>query len=820
MRKGFSWFCLVALAVALLPAAGVADVEKCRAQIVKAATKYTDARLKALAKCEDRITGGKLPPATDCATDAAVVAALAKAAEKLGALIDKGCGGSDRTCGGGDDESLASIGWDIGTCPDLLGQGCQNAIADCGDVATCLSCMGGLATDQLAALYFGALDVPSGNGAAVVKCQRTIGKESTTFFRKKSAALRKCWSAVNKGKATAPCPLPGDGKAAAKIAAAEAKMIAKICQACGGADRACDADVPGVTGSGNADDLAPAAIGWGATCDDVTRPGAAASCAAPVASLADLVTCAHCVTDFASDCLAPAAVPWATAYPPECGGGSAPTCSGDVVYGETFAGADGAAWPAPWIELADSVEVADLQGGRARFRPASDPSYPLGRLYAGALSETDVEVTFTVEFEDLATQGVGFYVRSNGGYLAESAPQGQGYAVFVEGFRGFDGIGVWYEENGIETAVSIDMGLALADGVPYRVRFRVSQADASSTWLRARIWAVGDPEPAAWNVEALDANPVLQHVAGGIALDSWSSITAPFPILSHTFVDDIEITRLCNPVLGIGAVSAIAETFQFLEGPRWRPDDGELLFTDVTADTIYRLTPPATIDVFRTPSHNANGLANDVNGDLLVCEHASRSVTRTDAMGAVATVAADFGGAAFNSPNDIAVHGNGTIYFTDPRYGLPGPAELAFNGLFRREPGGTLTVEFNGDPVNNGPNGVDLSPDESLLYMTDTQTGALLAWDVAPDGSLANQRTIASGMTIPDGMCVDNDGNVYVATWANSVQVFDRNGTLWGAIAIPRPASNCAFGGAGGTTLYVTAMEGLYSAPVSIPGIF
>jgi gluconolactonase len=145
---------------------------------------------------------------------------------------------------------------------------------------------------------------------------------------------------------------------------------------------------------------------------------------------------------------------------------------------------------------------------------------------------------------------------------------------------------------------------------------------------------------------------------------------------------------------------------------------------------------------------------------------------------------------------------------------------LAFNGLFRRQTDGTLTVEFSGDPVNNGPNGVDLSPDESLLYMTDTATGELLAWDVAPDGSLSNQRTLASGITIPDGMCIDTRGNVYVASWANAVRVFDPNGTLWGDIPIPRSAANCGFGGADASTLYVTAMEGLYSVSAAVPGLY
>ncbi len=809
----------VALAVLLIPASSLADAGKCRSEIVKAAVKYADARLKAVASCEDKVTNGALPPATDCAGDAEVVAKLDTASAKLAAAIDTRCGGADESCGtGGDDESLAAIGWDIGTCPDLLDQGCDGAIGDCGDIASCLECIGGVATDQLVDTAFGSLDVPSGNGKAVIKCQRTIGRESAKLFRKKAKLLRKCWDAVNKGKATAPCPVPGDGKAGAKIAALEAKMVDKVCKACGGADRLCDGDVLGVPGSGNADDIAPAMIGWSASCADITVPGAGTSCAAPVASLADLVTCAHCAGDFDTACLLPAAVPWAQPYPTECAGSPPPPC-GEVAYAEDFTGSDGSPWPAPWTALAGSVAIADLQGNRARFQPVPDATYSLGRLYA-PISETDVEITFTVEFEDLATQGVGFYARSNGGYLAETVPQGQGYAVFIEGFRGFEGIGVWYEENGVETSIDIDMGLDLSDGVPYRVRFRVSQASATSTWLRARIWEEGDPEPETWNVAALDSHAVLQNTAGGLALDSWSSVTEPFPIVSHTFVDDVEVTRLCNPMQGIGAATAVAGGFQFLEGPRWRPAEGVLLFTDVNADTIYRLTPPAMIDVFRTPSNEANGLANDINGDLLACEHATRSVTRTDSMGAVTTVADNFGGAAFNAPNDIAVHSNGTMYFTDPRFVMPGPPELAFNGLFRRQPDGTLTAEFTGDPLTTGPNGVDLSPDETLLYMTDTSSGTLLAWDVAGDGSLSNQRTIASGITIPDGMCVDSHGNVYVASWGNSVRVYDAHGAQWGSIPIPAPATNCGFGGADARTLYVTTLNTLHSVPVTIPGVY
>lgn len=146
-------------------------------------------------------------------------------------------------------------------------------------------------------------------------------------------------------------------------------------------------------------------------------------------------------------------------------------------------------------------------------------------------------------------QGIGFYVRQNGGYLQQTVPHGQGYAVFVEGFRTTQGIGVWREVGGVETDIEItfDNALNLQNAVPYRVRFRVSQMDAGTTLLQARIWPVGQAEPAAWNVEATDATPVLQNLSGGIALDSWSVLQSPDPITAHTLVDDVEVEGLCIP---------------------------------------------------------------------------------------------------------------------------------------------------------------------------------------------------------------------------------------------------------------------------------
>lgn len=809
--------CLAVATALVLAKPSAAEPDACRRAIGKAGATYSQTRLTALARCEDRVTAGKLPSGTDCELDPPTAARLAIAAASLRDAIAGACGGADGTCGaGGDDDALAAIGWSAGSCPDLRDSGCTNAIAHCGDVADCVACLGDTATSDLGALAFDELDLASPAGSKLERCQRAIGKSGVKFFKSKAKHLQKCWDDVLRGAQAGPCP---DGATGAKIAKAESRMIRSICRSCGGGD-GCDDAVGSVPGSGGDDDFTPSEIGFASACEDLVVPGGA-SCGGAITSLADLTSCVGCASDFASSCLGAAAVPSATSYPAACGGEvePPPTCGG-TLFEETFGASNGSPWSAAWTPIG-SVDVADVQGGRGRFRPTPS-GYSLARLFAplaGPEPAVDVEATFTVEFEDLATQGVGFYVRQNGGYLDQSVPTGGGYAVFVEGFRGFEGIGVWREVNGQEQSISIDMGLALTDGVPYRVRFRVHQQDAGTTRLQARIWAASDPEPFLWNVDATDVTPSLQNVGGGIAADSWSELVWPGPITAYTFLDDVQVDPICNPLAGVGSIATVAETFQFTEGPVWRPD-GTLAFTDVDTSTIYRLTPPADVDVLRSPSGEANGLANDVDGDLLAAEHTGRRISRTDGGGVVTTLVSDYAGMAFNSPNDIAVRSDGTIYFTDPAYGLanPGDREIPFNGLFRRSPAGVLVAEWEGS-TSSGPNGVALSPDESTLYMANTATGQILAWDVASDGSLSNERPFADGLTIPDGLCVDTAGNLYVATWASTVEVFDPSGAAWGSLSIPRQATNCAFGGPDARSLYVTAHEGLYRFSTTMPGI-
>jgi len=288
---------------------------KCERAIAKASAQYVQARSKLLAKCEVDKVKGALAPATDCAIEDKTASGLAKAVDKLAGAIDKGCGGRDKRCAGDltDEPSLQPLEWPQ-FCPNLEGGACTNEIRSCGDLPQCLLCLGTAAVDQAMELSFDDL-IPTDptTQADLNACQRTIGAETQRFLAAKSKAIQKCWDGRVKAKHADVCPDPAASpgtaarKAADAIAKAEAKSRARICAACGGADGLCD-------GSG---DFTPAAIGFPATCPAVTIPGGA-SCAAAIGTLADIVDCVTCVTEFKVDCVDRASLPDLIAYPGEC----------------------------------------------------------------------------------------------------------------------------------------------------------------------------------------------------------------------------------------------------------------------------------------------------------------------------------------------------------------------------------------------------------------------------------------------------------------------------------------------------------------------
>jgi len=274
-----------------------------------------------------------------------------------------------------------------------------------------------------------------------------------------------------------------------------------------------------------------------------------------------------------------------------------------------------------------------------------------------------------------------------------------------------------------------------------------------------------------------------------------------------------------DPLVGIGSPQVVSPGHTFLEGPVWNQGEAALYFTDIGASTIYRLDtiPTQAVNVFRAPSAEANGLAFDNAGQLLACEHASRQVTRTVA-GSTVAAAADYQGALFNSPNDLVVRrSDGTIYFSDPPYGLGArPREIAFNGVFRITPAGVVVAEVQ-NPLTINPNGVELSLSQTVLYVADTLGSVIRAYDVAVNGSLSGERLFVSPPGGPDGLALDSEGNLYAAT-SNGIEVYAPDGSHWGRITIAGGATNCAFGDSTRTTLYVTTATTLYSIAVVVPG--
>ncbi len=271
-----------------------------------------------------------------------------------------------------------------------------------------------------------------------------------------------------------------------------------------------------------------------------------------------------------------------------------------------------------------------------------------------------------------------------------------------------------------------------------------------------------------------------------------------------------------------GEPERIATGYSFTEGPVWHPD-GYLLFTDIPANRIYRWTPDGKVETFRSPSGHSNGLAFDRQGRLIACEHSNRQVSRTEADDTIVTLAHTYEGKKLNSPNDAVVKSDGSIFFTDPpyglsaRFGIPGTQELAFQGVYRLLPDGK-TLELLVDDIHT-PNGLAFSPDESVLYVASTMGYTIYAFDVQRGGTLVNRRVFAYVSGYPDGMKVDMKGNVYVATGLSVVRVYDSAGRHLGDIVTPEPTANCAFGGPDNKTLFITARTSVYRVQLKVQGV-
>ena len=269
-------------------------------------------------------------------------------------------------------------------------------------------------------------------------------------------------------------------------------------------------------------------------------------------------------------------------------------------------------------------------------------------------------------------------------------------------------------------------------------------------------------------------------------------------------------------------IERIGINFEFTEGPAWHPK-GFLVFSDIPGNTIYRWTGKKFVS-YRDSSNNSNGLLFMGGGDLLACEHASRSITRYSPEGKLTTLVDSYDGKKLNSPNDLCRSSLGALFFTDPPWGLAGlnddPAkELPFNGVFRWKNGELSLI----DSTLSWPNGIALSPDEKYLYVANMEIfheGGEDRYDVfwmrytlneeldPVDKKVffrAEDTTLPGG---PDGMKVDRKGNLFV-TGPGGILVLDSAGIHLGTMSIPIPATNLAFGPRE-RELFVTARSTVY----------
>jgi gluconolactonase len=272
-------------------------------------------------------------------------------------------------------------------------------------------------------------------------------------------------------------------------------------------------------------------------------------------------------------------------------------------------------------------------------------------------------------------------------------------------------------------------------------------------------------------------------------------------------------------------IEKLASGFQFIEGPLWLPGD-RLLFSDIPANVVNQWSAADnSVKEFLRPSENANGLLAGPGNSLILCQHSGRRLAMRSASGVITTLTDRFEGRKLNSPNDAVYHSDGSLYFTDPPYGLDqqddDPAkELAFNGVYRLAKG---KLQLLAKDLSR-PNGIAFSPDEKLLYVANSDPARKLwmRYPVLPDGSLGPGRVFADVTAekadgLPDGLKVDEKGNLW-ATGPGGVWVFSPDGQHLGTLQPAEVPANLAFGGPDGKTLFMTARTSLYRIATAVAG--
>jgi gluconolactonase len=336
------------------------------------------------------------------------------------------------------------------------------------------------------------------------------------------------------------------------------------------------------------------------------------------------------------------------------------------------------------------------------------------------------------------------------------------------------------------------------------------------------------------------SNPPTNYIYMKYARLEFHKVSAgPIAVAPHEV--NVEVLRLDPAIDAIvpanPKIFKLADGFQFTEGPIWvKP--GYLLFSDPNANTIYKYEPEGKLSVFKTKSGysgkdiaaygqpGSNGLTLDPQGRLTINEHGNHRVTRLEKDGRLTVLADKYEGKRLNSPNDLVYRSDGTLFFTDPPFGLPKfyddpRKELPYSGVFALRNGTLklLTTDLK------GPNGIAFSPDEKYLYVGnwDPEKKVVMRYDIDAQGNASNGKvffdmTKAPGEDAIDGIKVDQQGNLYVSG-PGGLWILSPSGKHLGTIIAPKHPHNMAWGGADGKTLYMTAQGTLYRMPLKISGI-
>ena len=293
---------------------------------------------------------------------------------------------------------------------------------------------------------------------------------------------------------------------------------------------------------------------------------------------------------------------------------------------------------------------------------------------------------------------------------------------------------------------------------------------------------------------------------------------------------EIHDDRFRDYLLGNVWVETLYTGSLWAEGPVWFADGQYLVWSDIPNNRMLCWKEGLGTTVFRNPSNYSNGNTRDRQGRLVSCEHGARRVSRTEHDGSITVLADSFEGKRLNSPNDVVVKSDGTVWFTDPPYGIltdyegyKAESEIGANHVYRFDPeSGELTIAS--DDFDK-PNGLAFSPDESILYIADTGLSHnpngphhIRTFSVGDDGRLSGGEVFAEiSPGVADGFRLDTEGNIWTSA-GDGIHCYTPDATLLGKILIPEKVSNCTFGGPRGNRLFITATTSLYAVYVNASG--